>query len=133
MLRRLSTIAAGAAMLALSALPASAATASATHTLHFPGLSGVIASGSYSKTGSKVKIKVCVEDTKKGEFAAAAVFLAYNSSYSAHIKGGAVDIGYHDKQCTTMTTLYSAHLRIYTFVGGSNGKVLRQSKTKIIY
>ena len=134
MLRRLSTIAAGAAMLALSALPASAATASTTtHKLYFPGLSGVSAWGTYTRSGSHVKVHVCAEDTTKGEFAAAAVFLAYNSSYSKHTKGGAVDIGYHDTQCITMNLLYTSHLKIYTFVGGSNGRIARQSKTKGIY
>jgi hypothetical protein len=136
MLRRLSTIAAGAAMLALSALPASAATAAAhatTHKLSFPSLSGVSAWGTYTRSGSHVKAHVCVEDTKKGEFAAAAVFLAYNSSYSKHQKGGAVDIGYHDTQCVTMNLVYTSHLKIYSFVGGSNGKIARQSRTKTVY
>jgi hypothetical protein len=136
MLRRLSTIAAGAAMLALSALPASAATSvahTASHKLYFPGLSGVSAWGSYSKIGSRVKISVCAEDTTRGEFAAAAVVLDYNSNYSKHMKGGAVDIGYHATACVSMYMPYTSHLRIYTFVGGSNGKVLRQSKTKVIY
>ena len=134
MLRRLSLIAASAAMLALSALPASAATASTTtHKLYFPGLSGVSAWGTYTRSGSHVKVHVCAEDTTKGEFAAAAVVLSYNSNYSKHQKGGAVDIGYHATSCVSMYVQYTSHLRIYTFVGGSNGKVLRQSKTKIIF
>ncbi len=134
MLRRLSTIAAGAAMLALSALPASAATAATTtHKLSFASLSGVSAWGTYTRSGSHVKVHVCAEDTTKGEFAAAAVFLAYNSSYSKYQKGGAVDIGYHDTQCVTINVLYTSHLKIYSFVGGSNGKVVRQSKTKVVY
>ena len=133
MLRRLSLIAASVAMLALSALPASAAPASATHKLSFPGLSGVSAWGNYYKSGSRVHISVCAEDTTKGEFAAAAVVLSYNSNYSKHQKGGAVDIGYHATSCVSMYVQYTSHLRIYTFVGGSNGKVLRQSKTKVIF
>ncbi len=136
MLRRLSTIAAGAAMLALSALPASAATSvahTASHKLYFPGLSGVSAWGTYTRSGSHVKVHVCAEDTTKGEFAAAAVFLAYNSNYSKHQKGGAVDIGYHDTQCVTMNLVYTSHLKIYSFVGGSNGEIARTSKTKGVY
>jgi len=134
MLRRLSAIAAGATMLALSALPASAATATTTtHKLSFASLSGVSAWGTYARSGSHVKVHVCVEDTTKGEFAAAAVFLAYNSSYSKHQKGGAVDIGYHDTQCVNFNLVYTSHLKIYSFVGGSNGKIVRQSKTKGVY
>ncbi len=134
MLRRLSAIAAGAAMLALSALPASAATATTTtHKLSFASLSGVSAWGTYTRSGSHVKVHVCAEDTTKGEFAAAAVFLAYNSNYSKHQKGGAVDIGYHDTQCVTMNLVYTNHLKIYSFVGGSNGKIARTSKTKGVY
>jgi hypothetical protein len=134
MLRRLSAIAAGATMLALSALPASAATATTTtHKLSFASLSGVSAWGTYTRSGSHVKVHVCAEDTTKGEFAAAAVFLAYNSSYSKDQKGGAVDIGYHDTQCVTMNLVYTSHLKIYSFVGGSNGKIARQSKTKAVY
>jgi hypothetical protein len=59
--------------------------------------------------------------------------LAYNSNYSKHQKGGAVDIGYHATSCVSMYVQYTSHLRIYTFVGGNNGKVLRQSKTKVIF
>ncbi|MGH3186680.1 MAG: hypothetical protein ACRDPY_29050 [Streptosporangiaceae bacterium] len=134
MLRRLSTIAAGAAMLALSALPASASIATTTtHKLYFPSLSGVSAWGTYTRSGSHVKAHVCVDDATRGEFAAAAVFLAYNSNYSKHQKGGAVDIGYHDTQCVTMNLVYTSHLKIYSFVGGSNGRIVRTSKTKGVY
>jgi hypothetical protein len=134
MLRRISTIAAGAAVLALSALPASAATMqSSTHKIHFPSLHGVSAWGTYQKTGSKVKINVCAEDTVRGEFAAAAVTLAYNAKYTQHMELGAVDIGYHQTVCRSETLRYSAHLKVYTFIGGSNGRIPVKSKTKTIY
>ncbi len=136
MLRRISTIAAGAAMLALSTLPASAATmqsSTSAHRISFPGLHGVSAWGTYQKTGSKVRINVCADDTVRGEFAAAAVTLAYNSSNSAHQMLGAVDIGYHQTVCRSETLRYTAHLKVYTFVGGNNGRIKAETKIKTIY
>src|SRR5579859_4677818 len=60
MLRRFPLVAAATAMLALSALPASAAaTQSSTHTLSFPGLHGVKAWGTYTRTSKGVHINVC--------------------------------------------------------------------------
>ena len=59
MLRRISLIAASTAMLALSALPASAATMhmqSSTHKLSFPSLHGVNAWGTYTKTSKGVRL-----------------------------------------------------------------------------
>lgn len=134
MLRRISTIAAGAAMLALSALPASAATMqSSTHKISFPSLHGVSGWGTYQKVGSKVKIVVCADDTVRGEFAAAAVVLAYNSKYTQHMELGAVDIGYHQTVCRSESLRYTAHLKVYTFVGGNNGRIAAKSRTKTIY
>jgi hypothetical protein len=134
MLRRISTIAAGAAMLAVSALPASAATVqSSTHKISFPSLHGVIAWGTYQRTGSKVRINVCAGDTVRGEFAAGAVTLAYNSSGSQHQMLGAVDIGYHQAVCRSETLRYTGHLNVYTFVGGSNGRIKAKTKIKKIY
>ena len=134
MLRRISTIAAGAAMLALSALPASAATMqSSTHKISFPSLHGVSAWGTYQKIGSKVRLNVCAEDTVRGEFAAAAVTLAYNSSYTLHLELGAVDIGYHQTVCRSETLRYAGHLKVYTFVGSNKGRIAAMSKIKTIY
>lgn len=134
MLRRLALIAASAGMLAISALPASAATAqSSTHKLAFPRLHGVSAWGNYTKTSKGVKLNVCAEDTVRGEFAAAAVAVASNYNGKLHIKFGAVDIGYHQTVCRSMTVRYTAHLKIYTFTGTSTGRIGSQSKTKKIY
>lgn len=136
MLRRISLIAASAAMLALSALPASAATAtvqSSTHKISFPRLHGVTAWGTYRKTSTLVRITVCAEDTVRGEFAAGAVTLASNANNSRHSELGAVDIGYHHPVCRTSTLHYTAHLRVYVFIGGNNGRITKRSKTKVIY
>jgi hypothetical protein len=134
MLRRISTIVAAGAMLALSALPASAATLqSSNHKISFPGLHGISAWGTYTKSGSKVRIKVCAEDTDHGRFAVGAVTLAYNSSNTKHGELGAVAIGYHETVCRSESLPYTGHLRVYTFVAGNQGKITGKSKTKSIY
>jgi hypothetical protein len=137
MLRRISTVIAAAAMLILGALPVSAATlsskSSSTHTLSFPGLHGVDAWGSYTKSGSKVRVSVCAGVADHGIFAVGAVALSSNANYSKSNKFGAVAIGYHQASCVTENLHYTNHLRIYTFIGGSNGRIAAQSKTKSIY
>ena len=107
--------------------------ASATHTLSFPGLKGIDAWGSYTRTGSKVKASVCVGVAAHGIFAAGAVALSSNANNSKSQKFGAVAIGYHQASCVTENLKYTNHLHIYTFIGGSNGKIKSQTKSKAIY
>jgi hypothetical protein len=137
MLRRISTVIAAAAMLILGALPVSAATLSArssnTHTLSFPGLHGVDAWGSYTKSGAKIRVSVCAGVADHGIYAVGAVALSSNANNSKSQKFGAVAIGYHAASCVTENLKYTNHLRIYTFIGGSNGKIAKQSKTKSVY
>jgi hypothetical protein len=134
MLRRISTIIAAAAMLVLVALPVSAATmSSSTHTLSFPGLHGVDAWGSYTKTGAKVRVSVCAGVAAHGIYAVGAVALSSNANNSKSNKFGAVAIGYHQDSCVTENVKYTNHLRVYTFIGGNNGRIAAQSKTKSIY
>ena len=134
MLRRISTIFAAAAMLVLSALPVSAATmSSSTHKLSFPSLHGVDAWGSYTKTGTKVRVSVCAGVAVHGLFAVGAVTLASNANNSKSSKFGAVAIGYKQASCVAENLLYTNHLRVYTFIGTSTGKIAAQSKTMTIY
>ncbi len=136
MLRRISTIAVSAAMLALSAWPASASAAtmqSGTHRLYFPSLRGVAAWGNYTKTATRVRINVCAEDTGRGIFAVGAVTLASNASYSRTRELGAVAIGYHQTVCRSQTLRYTAHLRVYTFIGSNTGTIPKRSSIKVIY
>ncbi len=137
MLRRILLIAASTAMLALSALPASAASlhmqSTSTHKLSFPSLHGVTAWGSYAKTSKGVRIWVCVDDTARGVYAAGAVALVSNASGSLHTNFGAVEVGYHQAVCRNMTLHYTAHLKIYTFTGTNTGRMGTKSKIKTIY
>jgi len=132
MLRRIFVIAACAATLAFGALPASAA-ASDGHPFSIPGVYGIRAWGTYSGTGTRVRIAVCVEDTARGVYGGAAVGLAFDSSYRQHDNVSAVTIGYNHAQCHVMTTRYTSHLVVEALSGYKNGKVRQHGKPKRIY
>ena len=132
MLRSIFVVASCAAMLALSALPASAAT-SRVHAFSIPGVYGVRAWGSYSQTGIRVRVSVCVEDTAPSVYGAAAVALAFDSSYRHHDTVGAVTIGDDHTQCHTMTTRYTSHLVVEALSGYQNGKIRQRGKPRQIY
>jgi hypothetical protein len=134
MLRRISLVAATAAMVALSALPVSAANmASSTHKLSFPALHGVKAWGTYKKVSKGVKVHVCAQDTSRSVFAAGAVVVVYNSTRKLHTNLGAVAFGYHEQICRDMTLRFSAHMQVYTFTATNKGTINHRSKTKNIY
>ena len=132
MLRRISAIVACIATLAFGALPAAAAT-SGSHVFSIPGVYGVRAWGSYNNTGTKVRITVCVEDTARSVYGAAAVGLAFDAGYRHHDNVSAVTIGYGRTQCHAMSTLYTSHLVVEALSGYKNGKVRQQGKPKRIY
>lgn len=129
MLRRLSVIAAAAAMLALSALPASAAS---THKLAFPSHSGISAWGNYKKTSKGIYVNVCAKDTGSA-FAVGAVVVATNSSGSRQSNLGAVASGHGTTQCRFGTIPYSSHLKTYLITYNSHGYISYQSGYKNIF
>jgi hypothetical protein len=133
MLRRISVIAASAAMLAISALPASAATHSSTHNLSFPGHSGIQDWGTYTKTSKGVKIDVCAKQTTGSVFAVAAVVVATNSSGSKSGDLGAVAMGKGDTICRFGTIDYTGHLKTYIFFINDHGVKSYKSGYKKIY
>jgi hypothetical protein len=134
MLRRFSLTAAATAMLALSALPASAAaTQPSTHKLSFPRLHGVKAWGTYARTSRGIDIHVCAEDMARNVFAAGAVTVASNAGNTRHANLGAVAFGYHQSICRTMMVRYTSHLSVYTATWTTAGKIGSRSKAKIIY
>jgi hypothetical protein len=134
MLRRLSLIAGSAAMVALSALPASAAPMHVTtHKIAFPGLHGVKAWGTWAKVSKGLKVHVCAEDTAKGVFASGAVLVASNSTRKFSTNLGAVAFGYHQTICRDMTLRYSSHAKVYTFTANNKGQINHRSKTKNLF
>ena len=133
MLRRLSVIAACAAMLALSALPALATTHStSTHKLAFPSHSGISAWGNYKKTSKGIYVNACVKDTGSA-FAVGAVVVATNSSGSRSANLGAVALGHGTKQCRFGTIRYSSHLKTYIVTWNNHGQVSYKSGYKKIF
>jgi hypothetical protein len=132
MLRGISVVASCVVMLALSALPASAATSS-IHVFNIPGVYGVRAWGTYHQTGIRVRVSVCVEDTAPSVYGAAAVGVAFDSSYRHHDSVSAVTIGYDHTQCHVMITRYTSHLVVEALSGYQNGKVRQRGKAKQIY
>jgi hypothetical protein len=133
MLRRLSVIAASAAMLAASALPAFASTqSSSTHKLAFPSHSGVSAWGTYKKTSKGIYVNVCAKDTGHA-FAVGAVVVATNSSGTRARNLGAVAMGHNTTQCRFGTIPYSSHLETYLIGYTSHGTVAFKTGYKKIF
>jgi len=134
MLRRISLVAATVAMLALSALPASAAPMhSSTHKLAFPGLHGVKAWGTWARVSKGIKVHVCDEVTARGVFASGAVVVVKNSTRKLQTNIGAVAFGYHQSICRDGTLRYTAHMQVYTFTGNNKGQIDHRSKTKNVF
>jgi homoaconitase/3-isopropylmalate dehydratase large subunit len=132
MLRRLSVIAASAAMLALSALPASATTNSSTHKLSFPSHTGISAWGNYKKTSKGIYVNVCAKDTGSA-FAVGAVVVGTNSSGSHSRNLGAVAFGHGTTQCRFGTIPYSSHLKTCVITYNGRGYVTYKSAYKKLF
>jgi hypothetical protein len=132
MLRRIAVVLSCAFTLALGALPASAATAH-VHRFGIPGVYGIRAWGSYADAGAKVRVTVCVEDTSRSVYGAAAVALAFSPGYRHHSSAGAAAVGFGHSQCHTMETPYKSHLVVEALSGDKNGKVRQRGPLKRIY
>jgi len=132
MLRRIAVVISCAFMLALGALPASAATVR-LHPFAIPGVSGIRAWGNYADVGPKARVTVCVEDTSRSVFGAAAVGLAFSSGYHQNAKVGVATVGFGHSQCRTMETSYKSHLVVEALSGDKNGKVRQRGQLKRIY
>ena len=131
-MRRISLAVASAAMLALSAVPASTAMASTPHKLSFPAISGLKAWGTYTKVAKGVKLNVCAQDTSRSTYAVGAVALASNSTYKMHTNLGAVAFGDHAVICRTMTLRFTSHLQVYSISLNNRGMITHKTKLKTI-
>ena len=132
MLRRLSVIAASAAMLAASALPAFATTSTSTHKLAFPSHSGISAWGNYKKTSKGIYVNVCAKETGNA-FAVGAVVVGTNSSGSRSANLGAVAMGHGVTQCRFGTIRYSSHLETYLIGYTSHGTIAFKTSLKKLF
>lgn len=140
MLRRISTLIASAALVGLCAIPASASTAAAhsVHKFNAPGIKGhynvVSGWGSYNKlSAARVQVTMCVKQTGNA-FAVGAEAVVYNNAGKTKNIAGVILQGHKGQTaCGHMTFLfYSAHLKVFTFVG-NNGHIVAKSAMKKIY
>jgi hypothetical protein len=141
MLRRISIAAASAALLGLSTVPAFASPA-ASHansgSFNVPSASSVIKGwGSYKRINSHVvHVQMCAKRTSGSSWVGAEA-IAYNSNYSKHTNIAAVlgpdTPGASKGVCAQINLLYTGHLKVFTFVGGNNGKIAKKSAVKTIY
>jgi hypothetical protein len=140
MLRRISTLIASAAMVGLCAIPASASTSAAHGVNNFtaPGIKGhynvVQGWGSYKKLNAvRVQVRMCVKQTGNA-FAVGAEALVYNNAGKTKNIAGIILQGHKGQTaCGTTTFLfYSAHLKVFTFVG-NGGHIVAKSALKKIY
>lgn len=74
-----------------------------------------------------------MEDTVRDVYGAAAVGLAFDTSYRHHASVGAVTIGYDRTRCRTMTTRYTGHLVVEALSGYRHGKVRQHGRPERIY
>jgi hypothetical protein len=142
MLRRISTVAAAAAMLGLCALPASAATTHAAHpskgSFTVPAASSSIkASGTYQFTtyhkANVVKVTICASLTGSAFFVVAEAE-GYTAS-GLQLGAIAATVGQETvghKSCGTAYLRGTAHLKVFSEIG-SGGKIVAKTKLKTIY
>ncbi len=142
MLRRISTVAATAAMIGLCALPASAATTYAAHpskgsfTVPSAG-SSVKAWGNYTFTtfhnAKVVKVTVCAKLTGNASFVVAEAE-AYNSSgtQDGTVAATAGQETPGHQSCGSAYLHGTAHLKVFSEIE-SGGKIVAKTKLKSIY
>jgi hypothetical protein len=139
MLHRISAVAAAAAMIGLCALPASAATTGAAHptkgsfTVPSAG-SSIKAWGDYTVTTHAVKVTVCAKLTGSAFFVVAEAE-AYNSSGTQEGTIAAVVSQETPgrQSCSTASLRGTAHLKVFSEIGSSGGKIVAKTELKSIY
>ena len=126
-----------------SVTPSSHPTASSTHTSSgagnftvpaIPGDDVVTAYGSYTKIGTaRVKVTICAKQTGAA-FASGAIALVYSASGSSKNIGATLQNGPGDSACVSSTfILYTAHLKVHAFIGGSNGTIAKTGPVLTVY
>jgi hypothetical protein len=139
MLHRIPAVAAAAAMIGLCALPASAATTRAAHpskgsfTVPSAG-SSIKAWGDYTVATHAVKVTVCAKLTGSASFVVAEAE-AYNSSGTQEGTIAAVVTQETPgrQSCGTASLRGTAHLKVFSEIGSSGGKIVAKTELKSIY
>lgn len=128
MLGRISVVVAASAVLGLGALPASAATA---HPWRVANLSGVVASGYWSKAHGKVTARVCVKNTGSAQVVVAGVGFAATRGKpdSGAVANG---LGHGKTVCKTFTST-KTYKFVVILVKGTRTHPTSWGKTVTIY
>ena len=111
-------------------------TSSGTHNFTVPGIPGnnvVTAWGSYTKMGTaRVKVTMCAKQTGTA-FSVGAIALVYNASGASKNIGAVVLTGPGNTSCVAITfILYTAHLKVHTFIG-DHGNIVKTGPVQTIY
>lgn len=119
-----SAIAIGAAILGLTAFPASASAAShpKVHSFTMPSVTGIKAWGTYTFAKGKVSIKLCVREITSNVDYALVVGTATNANVTKHQSIDAQVIGTGKQVCKSLTTKDKAHLYVTASSGTTDGK-----------
>jgi hypothetical protein len=112
-------------------------TSSGTHSFTVPAISGdnvVSAYGSYTKIGTaRVEVTMCAKQTGTAT-AVGAIALAYNSSGASSNIGATILTGPGNSSCVSRTfILYTAHLTVHAFIGGSDGTIVKTGPVLTLY
>ena len=112
-------------------------TSSGTHSFTVPSIPGdnvVSAYGSYAKIGTaRVKVTMCAKQTGTA-FSVGAIALVYSASGSSQNIGATILTGPGNTTCVSNTfILYTAHLKVHAFIGGSNGTIVKTGPVLTIY
>jgi len=99
-----------------------------------PGDSVVTAWGSYEKMGTaRVKVTMCAKQTGTA-FSVGAVALVYSASGASQNIGATILTGPGNSSCVSNTfILYTAHLKVHAFIGGSGGTIVATGPVLTVY
>jgi hypothetical protein len=99
-----------------------------------PGDNVVSAYGSYEKIGTaRVKVTMCAKQTGTA-FSVGAIALVYSASGSSQNIGATILTGPGNSSCVSNTfILYTAHLKVHAFIGGSKGTIIKTGPVLTIY
>ena len=99
-----------------------------------PGDNVVTAYGSYAKIGTAtVKVTVCAKQTGTA-FSVGAIALVYDAGGASQNIGPTILTGPGNSTCVTNTfILYTAHLKVHAFIGGSKGTIIKTGPVLTIY
>jgi hypothetical protein len=99
-----------------------------------PGENVVAAHGSYEKIGTaRVKVTMCATQTGSAYSVGAIAVVSSASGSSKNL--GAVILPEGDKSTCVSNTfiLYTAHLKVHAFIGGSGGTIVKAGPIRTIY